>query len=81
MFIRKLPLKVKLYGSYIALFTMFALFAVYIGGELVELKNDLINYKETESQLKDAKSIQLYIANIWQFFTDAALTKDANVIE
>ncbi len=80
MSIRSLPLKFKLYGSYGILFAVFAFFAIYVIIEIMEFREDLSTYNATETRIKDAKSIQLYIANVWQFFTDASLTRDDNVI-
>lgn len=36
--------------------------------------------RELQERSDQFRDLRLYVANVWQFFTDASLTKDANVI-
>jgi methyl-accepting chemotaxis protein len=54
---------------------------VFVIGEMTEFKQDVINYRTVQHEVKIAKDLQLRVANIWQFFTDASLTKDRKVID
>lgn len=56
-------------------------FSIYVVGELREFSNDTKNYSSIQEKVKTGKDLQLRIANVWQFFTDASLTKDRKVIE
>lgn len=49
--------------------------------EATEFNSDLSSYKESMATIGKAKELQLQVANVWQFITDASLTKDKSVIE
>ena len=56
-------------------------FSVYVVGQLREFSDDIKNYNSIQERIKTGKNLQLNVANVWQFFTDASLTKERNVIE
>jgi len=53
----------------------------FVIGQMKELNGDLEHYRRIQTEVKLTKDLQLKVANIWQFFTDASLTKDRKVIE
>ncbi len=48
---------------------------------ILNLKTDFLYYKKIQSSVRIAKQLQLHVSNVWQFFTDASLTEDENVIK
>ncbi|MBF0327795.1 MAG: CZB domain-containing protein [Nitrospirae bacterium] len=52
---------------------LFIFFARYMHHQISE-------YTEQQDEIKIAKDMQLNASKVWQFFTDASLTKDKNVI-
>ncbi len=56
-------------------------FSVLRFQEIKELKQSITNYRSQMDQIKTAKELQLHVANVWQFITDASLTKDKAVID
>ncbi len=48
--------------------------------EMQRLRGDILTYELIQNEVKIGKALQLNISLIWQFFTDASLTKDAEVI-
>ena len=55
--------------------------SVFVIGQMKELNGDLEHYRRIQNEVKLTKDLQLKVANMWQFFTDASLTKDKKVIE
>lgn len=53
----------------------------FVIGQMKELNGDIEHYRRIQNEVKLTKDLQLKVANIWQFFTDASLTKDRKVIE
>ncbi len=70
----------KLYVAFSLIIFIAIVFAVYVIGEIKEFGTDIINYRSVQNEIKISKELQLNIANVWQFFTDASLTKDEAVI-
>lgn len=65
----------------IALFVLFAVSSIFTVREINTLQNETADYRQVQAKVKIGKNLQLRIANIWQFITDASLTKDKTVIE
>ncbi|MBI4687681.1 MAG: CZB domain-containing protein [Nitrospirae bacterium] len=76
----KLTIEKKLYFSLAIIISIFLIFAVFVIGELREFKADIANYRYVQEEIKTGKDLQFQVANVWQFFTDASLTKDKKVI-
>ena len=57
------------------------IFSIFIIGKLNEYNRDIMNYEEIQKEIHISQNLELRIANIWQFFTDASLTKDEDVIK
>ena len=55
-------------------------FSYYVVSILYEYEEDVLNYNEIQTELSMGNKLQYEITNIWQFFTDASLTKDETVI-
>lgn len=77
----KFSIEKKLYGSFGFIILLFAAFAIFVVYELNAFKNDVSGYRAIQEEIKTAKDLQLDIANVWQFITDASLTKDKTVID
>lgn len=75
-----LNIKVRLIIGFIILFIIFVAFGYLVIVTMTEFREDVDNYNELEKNIKKHKQLQLYVANVWQFFTDASLTKDYSVI-
>jgi methyl-accepting chemotaxis protein len=79
-----LSIKKQLYGA-IALVLVVVLSVVGssffcitgIGG----LKKDVQQFQDAKTTLVQAKELQLQVSKVWQFITDASLTKDRKVID
>ncbi len=77
----------KLYASFGLIIAIVLVFSVYVVLKMVEFKDDVKNNKATQQSLEDsqkeikiAKNLQLNICYVWQYLTDASLTRDKNVI-
>ncbi len=77
----KITIGKKLYGGFGLIIALTAVFSWYVIGRMNEFRSDLQNYKTINERLSTDRSLQLHITNIWQYFTDASLTKDINVLE
>jgi methyl-accepting chemotaxis protein len=49
--------------------------------ELKILRGQFASYEKIQSEAVLAQELQLQVANVWQFFTDASLTRDKEVID
>lgn len=67
---RKLILSIALVSALIAMVAVFS-FSVVSG---------VREYKENQNEIQLASDLQLHVAQIWQFCTDASLVKDESVI-
>lgn len=66
------------FGSIILLV---AVFSVFVLMRLREIRTGVETAQSIQRRVEVAKDLQLQIANVWQFITDASLTKDRKVIE
>lgn len=79
-----MSIKKKLYFAlgmvFVVMFTVVAssLYS-YIGSQ--QLKLNVRNFQKAKSTLIQAKELQLQVSKVWQFITDASLTKDRKVID
>ncbi|MEW6419981.1 MAG: methyl-accepting chemotaxis protein [Nitrospirota bacterium] len=55
-------------------------FSIFVVKKVNEFRDDIKNYKSIHNEIKITKDIQLKVANVWQFITDASLTKDKEVL-
>ncbi len=78
---KKFSVEKKLYGSFGFIILLFAAFSIFVIYELNSFKGDVMDYRAVQEEIKTAKDLQLDIANVWQFITDASLTKDKAVID
>jgi methyl-accepting chemotaxis protein len=58
-----------------------SLFSYYVIGQMSEFKKDISGYRDHQKEARLAYNLQIHVTNLWQFFTDASLTKDPSVIE
>ncbi|MFZ4856283.1 MAG: methyl-accepting chemotaxis protein [Desulfuromonadaceae bacterium] len=58
-----------------------SLFSVYVISQLREFKEDVSGLRNEQQSVKLSYTLQNDVTNLWQFFTDASLTKDISVIE
>lgn len=58
-----------------------ALFSVYVIKQMSEFKGDIADYSAHQKEARLSYSLQVDVTNLWQFFTDASLTKDMSVVE
>lgn len=74
---KKLLIALGMTGALVLLCILIPLFSVNgLNGMQVKLSN----YKATQAEVALTQSLQLEVANVWQFMTDACLTKDKEVI-
>ncbi len=66
------------FGSIILLVAVFSVFVLI---KLREIRTGVEAAQSIQRRVEVAKDLQLQIANVWQFITDASLTKDRKVIE
>ncbi len=69
---------ILLFGIMAILFTGFSF---YVWNDLKEFESDIERARVIQEEILIAKDLQLQIINVWQFVTDASLTKDREVIE
>ena len=74
---KKLTISLVLQVASIAAVTFFVLFVI-VG--LVKVVDGISDYIEIQKEVKAAKDLTLNASQIWQFATDAALTKDRKVL-
>ena len=72
----------KLFGSSLLVIVLIAAVSIFIIGEMREFRNNLDEYKQQQEQeIRVAKHLQLMMSYVWQYTTDASLTRDKGVIE
>lgn len=71
----------KLSAGFGVIIVFFILFGMYVSDKLYEFKSDIANYSSIQKRSSIAKTVQLHIANMWQFVTDASLTKNRKVMD
>jgi methyl-accepting chemotaxis protein len=52
----------------------------YVESRLNSIKADKTHLDQARVMIADARELQLSVANVWQFFTDASLTREQSVI-
>ncbi len=77
----KWTIKRKLYGGFGGVILLITLLSVYVISKFTEYSDDIKNYSTMTEEIQISKNLQLNVANVWQFITDASLTKDAEVIK
>jgi len=77
----KISIGAKLYGGFGLIIVLTAAFSWFVIGKMNEFNADLKNYKSINARMVTDRNLQAHVTNIWQFFTDASLTKDKAVIE
>ncbi len=68
-------------ASVLGVFLLFIGYSISTSSLIKEFRDDIVNYSNIQNEIKVSKNLQLNVANVWQFFTDASLTKDHAVIE
>lgn len=81
MSLRNLKIRTRLGLAFGLIAFAILLFSVFVVRQMYEFKGDINHYKSIQEEIKTGKELQLRVANIWQFITDASLTKDKNVID
>jgi methyl-accepting chemotaxis protein len=66
------------FGSVIAVVTCFSLLILF---EVVRFSEEKAELDQVDQQISIFKDVQLSTAGVWQFYTDASLTRDREVIE
>lgn len=81
MSLRNLKIRTRLGLAFGLIAFAVLLFSVFVVRQMWEFKGDINHYKSIQEEIKTGKELQLKVANIWQFITDASLTKDKKVID
>lgn len=68
-------------GLVIITLVVMSLFSVYVIKQMAEFKGDIAEYSAHQKEAKLSYGLQVDVTNLWQFFTDASLTKDKTVVE
>lgn len=71
----------KILGSFGLIIGLVLVSSIFIINEMNEFKTDLENYKARQGAIKIASELQFNVSQVWQFMTDASLTKDRDAIE
>ena len=72
----------KLFGSSLLVIVLIAAVSIFIIAEMREFRDDLAQYKQSQDEeIRIARHLQLMTSYVWQYITDASLTKDQEVIE
>lgn len=77
----KLNIGQKLMLLFGVMIVLFVGFTFYVRADLKEFESDIEKTRVIQQEILAAKNIQLHILNIWQFFTDASLTKNRDVLD
>jgi methyl-accepting chemotaxis protein len=56
-------------------------FSFFVNSKISNTSKEFIELDRIHENLDHSRELQLNLANLWQFFTDASLTKDEKVIE
>lgn len=70
----------KLFILFSVMSLSFVCFAFYMMHDLTNFESSLLQYETKHGQIRTLKHLQINILNIWQYITDASLTKDRSVI-
>lgn len=65
----------------VLLMLVIGVFAAFVIGGLGRIKGNVMDYKNYQEEITIARGLQLNVANVWQFITDASLTKERDVLE
>lgn len=68
-------------GLVVLLAFLFGAFSLLVYKEAGSLREKISEYREIHDRAKIAKDLQLEISHIWQYATDASLTKKQRIIE
>ena len=77
-------IKGKLLTSFaliVAMILLVAAFSAYTLRGMGIVRSDIVQYQERQNEEKLLKDLQLRISNVWQFITDASLTREQEVME
>ncbi len=74
-------IKNKIAGGFGSVIFVIALFAIYIVSILNEYEEDIVTFAEVQNEIIIGNNLQFHITNVWQFFTDASLTRDEAVLK
>jgi len=77
----KWDIKRKIGVAFGSVILVIALFALFIISTLNEFEEDIIASSEVQKEIIIGNELQFHISNVWQFFTDASLTKDEGVLK
>ncbi len=76
----RLTIGTKLFVLFGAMIILFISFTCYVSTDLKKFESDIHKSRMIQQEMLTAKDIQLHVLNVWQFITDASLTKDYTVI-
>src|SRR6185369_1761760 len=75
---KKLLVAVVMAGSIVLICILIPLITVK---GLAGVRSQLVNYESLQEEVSLSQELQLQVANVWQFHTDASLTREKEVIE
>ncbi|MFA6025584.1 MAG: HAMP domain-containing methyl-accepting chemotaxis protein [Ignavibacteriaceae bacterium] len=78
---KNLSVRTKMFLGLGAISTMMVFAAMYVVLQMSEFKSDVHAYSLDEEKIASSKNLQLRVANIWQFATDASLVKDKSSLD
>ncbi|MCB9208253.1 MAG: HAMP domain-containing protein [Ignavibacteriales bacterium] len=74
-------IKTKMYAAFGSITAFMILFSAIVIYRFVGFNDEVEQYSSLQEEIILAHEIQYSITNVWQFFTDASLTKDDAVIK
>lgn len=77
----KVTIAARLYGAFGLITLIILSLSLYVILEMRELRQDVTHLLSTQREIELAKDLQLRVAKVWKFITDASLTRDREVIE
>jgi methyl-accepting chemotaxis protein len=75
-FIKDLSVKTKMIAGFGAIVLISAVFAFFIISAISEFGTDLKGLESVQKELSTSKEFQINTINVWQYVTDACLTKE-----
>lgn len=74
----KVNLSVVLVGLTLVVIVLFSAFVI---SQMKEYNQDITSYRDHQKEARLTYNLQINVTNLWQFFTDASLTKDPAVVD
>ncbi|MFA7227889.1 MAG: hypothetical protein WC061_02550, partial [Melioribacteraceae bacterium] len=79
--IKNLSVRMKLIAGFGSILLISAVFALFMVNSISEFGTDVNTLESVQKELSVAKDLQINTLNMWQYVTDAALTKENSSLD